>query len=102
MVNAVKGSGVPCANIIADGKDAVQLSSPDDVAAAGYVDNFCVIGGRKETVDSAAAAIRHQLRKWGLVVHEISLADLEGEFTGLDFCHGHSAATPCVSSAKDF
>ena len=89
MINAIKVSGVPCANIIADGKDAVRLTSPDDVAAAGYVDNFCVIGGHKPTVDSAAAAIRKQLRKWGLVVHEISLADLEGEFTGLDFCNGH-------------
>lgn len=89
MEHAIAVAGFGASSIIGDKRPPVQLTSTDEVAVAGYVDNYCVIGCNRASVDAGLEKIASILREWGLSVHEEVAADFESEFVGLHF-NGHS------------
>ncbi len=89
MEHAIAVAGFGVSSIIGDKRPPVHLTSTEEVAVAGYVDNYCVIGCNRASVDAGLAKIASILREWGLSVHEEVAADFESEFVGLHF-NGHS------------
>jgi hypothetical protein len=85
IIHAIRSSGIDESRIIGHKRTAVQLSGHNDIAVAGYVDNFGIFGCSKAAVDRGRMAIAERLREWGLSVHEEEEAQLKGEFIGLLF-----------------
>lgn len=81
--NAIQKSGFNSSSIISDKGYPVTLRKVDDTAAAGYVDNFAVIGHNAKEVQARSNVIAKTLRSWGLTVHEEVEASLDCDFVGL-------------------
>ncbi|CAK0862397.1 unnamed protein product, partial [Prorocentrum cordatum] len=74
------GDGV----LIEVGRPSPALSSKDGVAAAGYVDNFAIVGGGPVAVTSKRDEVTRALEAWGLPVHSLDAASAVSAFTGLE------------------
>ena len=61
-----------------------KLCDPEDTLAAGYVDNYAVIGLDKSLVTHKANEIRQALEARGLPVHAVEEAADSTVFTGLE------------------
>ena len=85
MMNAIEISGFSGDRIVGDKRAPVHLSDLHTTCAAGYVDNFLVLGGDRDAVDSGLQKISSTLRGFGLTVHEEVPASLRCDFVGLSF-----------------
>ena len=85
LINAIRKAGIPERCIVGDKRTPVQIETSDEIAVAGYVDNFGAFGVSADAVNAGLRAIADQLREWGLSVHEEVEAQPTGEFVGLYF-----------------
>ena len=85
LMHAIESSGIVGRQIIGDKRTGVQLHGGSDIAVAGYVDNFGVIGTCPCAVNQGLAKISEHLRCLGLTVHEEEEAQHVGSFIGLHF-----------------
>lgn len=85
LINAIRKAGIPEQCIVGDKRNPVQIENSDQIAVAGYVDNFGAFGVSADAVNAGLRAIAKQLREWGLSVHEEVEAQSTGEFVGLYF-----------------
>ena len=85
IMNAIQASGFSDCNIVGDKRPSVRLHTTSHIAAAGYVDNFAVIGSSPELVNQGLQRISSILRSRGLTVHEEEAAQSEADFVGLHF-----------------
>eukprot|EP00435_Cladocopium_sp_Y103_P063778 s336_g25.t1 len=85
LMNAIQTCGFSVNNIISDKTNPVHLGSTEDVAVAGYVDNFAVIGCNPSVVNAGLTKIGNHLRALGLTVHEEAEAEVSADFVGLHF-----------------
>ena len=85
LTNAISSCGFGVNQMISDKTNPVHLGSHDDLAVAGYVDNFAVIGCNPNRVNSGLTKIGNHLRALGLTVHEEADAELSADFVGLHF-----------------
>ena len=85
LMNAIHSAGFIDEQIISDKSNPVHLHSNSDIAVAGYVDNFAVIGCDRTVVNAGLAAISERLRGLGLTVHEEVEATTNADFVGLNF-----------------
>eukprot|EP00959_Pyramimonas_sp_CCMP1952_P113653 2375926-Pyramimonas_sp.AAC.1 len=53
MRNSIHQAGFVPSQVISDGEPGVVLRSADDTVAAGYVDNYLVLGKESVTVQAA-------------------------------------------------
>ncbi|CAK0887559.1 unnamed protein product, partial [Prorocentrum cordatum] len=62
----------------------LNVKQIDSVAAAGYVDNFAIVGGDPVAVTSERDEVTRALEAWGLPVHSLDTASAVSVFTGLE------------------
>eukprot|EP00959_Pyramimonas_sp_CCMP1952_P233726 4884425-Pyramimonas_sp.AAC.1 len=74
MRRALVDNGFGDGNWIEYGRPGPVLQTPSCVAAAGYVDNFAVVGCDVATVAAKMDQITRTLECWGLHVHSIDQA----------------------------
>ncbi len=97
MDGAISQAGFNSTSIISDKGTSVNIGlGKISCGAAGYVDNFAVIGCNRSEVDSRLAAIGQHLRGLGLTVHEEEAASTQCDFVGLRFngITGHVSIKP--------
>ena len=82
---ALRACGLGGELAILDRRPGVHLKSSANLAAAGYVDNYAIIGKDKNLVDQKLDEVSNYLRQRGLDVHEEERASPHGEFVGLTF-----------------
>ena len=68
---AIRDAGVPDECVLADGRPAPRLGDHQPVAAAGYVDNYAVVGTSAAVTDKYCDRISEELRRRGVTVHEL-------------------------------
>ena len=85
LSHAIQRAGFVDRQIIGDKRCGVQLNGGEDIAVAGYVDNYGVIGTSPTAVNQGLARISEKLRDLGLTVHEEEEASSNGTFVGLHF-----------------
>ena len=87
--NAIEIAGVPAHRTILDGHSACVIEDRNETVAAGYVDNFAVLGPDPVRVQRQRDDIVDVLQnKFHLSCHELSPVSLDGEFVGLAFING--------------
>ena len=84
--------GFPPSSLIEDGQPGRQVRHGEPPVAAGYVDNFFVLGTEASSTDSHCDCVRFQLEKLGLVVHDREPASHDAEFLGLSLSEGRFLA----------
>ena len=84
MRRALVHNGFGDGDLIEDGRPSPVLRDRTSVAAAGYVDNFAIVGGDAEVVTAKRDAVTRTLEAWGLPVHSIDVASSVSVFTGLE------------------
>ena len=84
-MHAISVAGTPDDKIIGDKRGGVRLQSTDDIAVAGYVDNFGVLGCNPCKVNAELEKVSRVLRDWGLTVHEVEEVRRDDDFVGLHF-----------------
>ena len=84
-MHAINTAGVCERQIIGGKRGTVRLQDSGDIAGAGYVDNFGVLGCDADEVNAGLRRISDVLRRWGLTVHEVEEAQYTGDFVGLHF-----------------
>eukprot|EP00438_Fugacium_kawagutii_P030809 Skav229499 [mRNA] locus=scaffold2455:119515:131643:- [translate_table: standard] len=85
MDHAILTAGVLDMQTISDKGKPVHLESSLQLACAGYVDNYAIIGTDAAAVDAGLRRIGERLRSFGLTVHEECPAEHSGDFVGLSF-----------------
>jgi len=81
----IRQGGVPDSFIIEDGRPSRTLVLGSEPLIAGYVDNYGAIGPDADAVNDVLRRITKALEKAGLRCHELTLANGEQEFLGLEF-----------------
>ncbi len=89
LMHAIRSSGIEERQIIGDKRGNVCLVGDNDIAVAGYVDNFGIIGTNATAINQGLSLISERLRALGLTVHEEEEAQHIGQFVGLHF-NGHT------------
>ena len=89
LMHAIRSSGIEERQIIGDKRGNVCLVDDNDIAVAGYVDNFGIIGTNAAIINQGLGRISERLRALGLTVHEEEEAQHTGQFVGLHF-NGHT------------
>ena len=87
--HALDCAGFEQSRIIGDKRASVKITGGEDIAAAGYVDNFGVFGTSPAAVNQGLSRIATTLRGFGLTVHEEEEAQMSADFVGLH-CDGKS------------
>ena len=85
LVSALEEEGFTAKHRIEDGQPSPALVRESDLAAAGYVDNFAVVGRSSAAVVDGRDRITRNLVAKGLPVHGCDEAAAETIFTGLEF-----------------
>jgi hypothetical protein len=83
--HSILSCGFPMSRLVEDRLPGRVVDSDLGPAAAGYVDNFAVLGLHREEVCHARDAISSRLRGLGFRVHEELEPSPVAEFVGLEF-----------------
>ena len=74
---------------VLDGSSEAHISGYDSTVAAGYVDNFAIVGSDRDLVQQKRDEVCHVLKaQFNLPVHELCDSQPSGEFVGLVFSDG--------------
>jgi len=87
--NAIDCAGIPVQNVLEDGHAGPWLDEPDDVAAAGCVDNYATVSHSAVAADASCDAISAGLTAASVKAHSLTRAARACVFTGMDI-DGHT------------
>ena len=85
VVRALEEEGFSPYQRVEDGAVAPALLVPSAMLAAGYVDNFAIVGGQADSVTAARDRVKVNLERKGLPIHDMGDATHVSIFTGLEF-----------------